>query len=81
MKTYESIMVADADKLVRLEIPVEEASRRYRVTVVVEPEELNGQDAAGRDEWPAGFFERTAGKWMGELVRAPQGAFEQRATL
>ena len=28
--------------------------------------------------WSVDFFERTAGVWQGELVREPQGEFEQR---
>jgi plasmid stability protein len=28
--------------------------------------------------WSAGFFERTAGAWQGDLVRAPQGEYEER---
>lgn len=32
--------------------------------------------------WPLGFFETTAGAWAGEeLVREPQGDFEQRLEL
>jgi plasmid stability protein len=28
--------------------------------------------------WSIDFFERTAGAWQGELVREPQGEYEQR---
>ncbi|GEM_PF-1360447 len=32
-----------------------------------------------QDEWPAGFFEATAGAWAGaRLVREPQGEYEER---
>lgn len=32
-----------------------------------------------QDEWPAGFFETTAGAWAGaRLVREPQGEYEER---
>jgi len=32
--------------------------------------------------WPAGFFEATAGAWVGDpLERAPQGAYETRLEL
>ncbi|MFP4394393.1 MAG: hypothetical protein ACLFTI_03935 [Anaerolineales bacterium] len=35
-----------------------------------------------QDEWPAGFFEATAGRWAGDpLVREPQGDYETRAEL
>ena len=80
MKTVEMIQDADADKVVRLAIPVEEADRPYRLIVLIEPAP-NGENDAGRDEWPPGFFERTAGKWVGELTRSPQGEYEQRASL
>jgi predicted transcriptional regulator len=31
--------------------------------------------------WPKGFFEQTAGAWIGELERPPQGEYEQRQEL
>ncbi len=35
-----------------------------------------------QDEWPAGFFEATAGAWTGApLVREPQGNYEERVLL
>jgi hypothetical protein len=80
MKTVELVQEADADKFVRLAIPVDEAARRYRLIVLIEPE-ANGASGEGLDEWPDGFFERTAGKWVGELVRQPQGDYEKRASL
>ena len=80
MKTVELIEDADADKILRLAIPVDEPSRRYRLTISIEPEaEATGAESA--DDWPAGFFERTAGRWQGELERQPQGDFENRASL
>jgi hypothetical protein len=72
MKTVEFVQEASADKLLHLTIPVDEADRRYRLTVFIEPD----SDDGGLDEWPPGFFERTAGKWVSELTRAPQGDFE-----
>ena len=80
MKTIELVQEADADKMVRLSIPVDEAARRYRLTVLIEPE-TDGEDAEGLAEWPPGFFERTAGRWAGELERAPQGEYERREPL
>jgi len=80
MRTVELVQEADADKVIRLQIPVDEAARRYRLIVLIEPE-VNGEDSEGSDEWPPGFFERTAGKWVGDLVRPPQGDYEQRAPL
>jgi hypothetical protein len=80
MKTVELFQNADADKMVRLAIPVDEAARSYRVIVQIEPA-ASGDTEGGLEQWPTGFFERTAGKWVGELDRAPQGEFQQRAPL
>ncbi len=34
-----------------------------------------------QDEWPVGFFEATAGKWVGEpLAREPMGEYEMPVT-
>jgi hypothetical protein len=32
-------------------------------------------------EWPAGYFERVTGAWLGDLERPPQGDFEVRQRL
>lgn len=31
--------------------------------------------------WPADFFEKTAGKWQGEVERPEQGSYEERDAL
>ena len=80
MKTIELIQEAGADKIVRVAIPVDEAARRYRLIVLIEPE-VNRDGGEGLNDWPPGFFERTAGKWVGELFRQPQGEYERRASL
>jgi hypothetical protein len=80
MKTIEFIEQADADKVVRVTIPVDEAARRYRLIVQIELDHI-GESGEGLDDWPPGFFERTAGTWIGDLALEPQGDFEQRATL
>jgi hypothetical protein len=72
MKTVELFQNADSDKFVRLAIPVDEAGRPYRVIVQIEPA-TSGDAEGGLEHWPAGFFERTAGKWVGELERARHG--------
>jgi len=79
MKTVELIREAGSDKIVHLAIPVDEAARRYRLIVLIEPD--SDDEGGGLDEWPPGFFERTAGKWVGELERAPQGEYERREQL
>jgi hypothetical protein len=82
MKTVELIQLADADKVVRLAIPVDDAARRYHVIVQIEPAASGtSTNEEGLAEWPAGFIDRTAGKWVGELERAPQGEYEQRESL
>lgn len=63
MKTLELVEQAGEDKVVRIAIPVDEAARRYRLIVQIEPEQ-NGDASEGLEDWPPGFFERTAGKWI-----------------
>jgi hypothetical protein len=79
MKTFEINEAAGADKMVRLAIPVDEANRRYRLVVLVEP--ANGEAVPPLHAWPDGFFEATAGKWVGDFERPPQGEFEKREEL
>jgi hypothetical protein len=82
MKTFETLQQAGADKMVRLAIPVEEANRRYKLVVLVEPASEEAANATPPVRaWPASFFENTAGKWVGELERPPQGEFEKREVL
>jgi hypothetical protein len=79
MKAFEMVEHADADKILRLAIPVDEANRSYHLVVLVEP----AADALKPPmrAWPPGFFEATAGKWVGDLERPPQGDFENRDQL
>jgi len=79
MKTFETVEHADADKILRLAIPVDEANRSYHLVVLVEPasDELKPPMRA----WPPGFFEATAGQWVGDLERPPQGEFEKREPM
>ncbi len=76
MKTVEFVQAADDDKMLRVTIPVDESSCRYRVIVRFEPEGVRASE-----DWPKGFFERTAGQWHGELERAPQGDYPEREEL
>lgn len=73
LKTLELHQQADTEGVVRLVIPLDRPQQHYRLIVVVEAE----SDAPKR-QWSEGFFERTYGKWHGELERAPQGEFEKR---
>jgi hypothetical protein len=79
MKTFEIVQRAGADKVVRLAIPVDEANRSYHLVVLVEPASNRRQPPEGA--WPPGFFEATAGQWVGDLERPPQGEFEKREEL
>jgi hypothetical protein len=79
MKTFETIARADADKTLRLTIPVEEANVSYHLVVLVEPATSVLEPPVRT--WPHGFFEATAGQWQGELERPPQGQFEKREEL
>jgi hypothetical protein len=79
MRTFETVEHADADKILRLAIPVEEANRPYHLVVLVEP--ASDERKPPVRAWPPGFFEATAGQWVGDLDRPPQGAFEKREPL
>jgi hypothetical protein len=79
MKTFEMVEHADADKMLRLAIPVDEANRSYHLVVLVEP--ASDEFKPPMRAWPPGFFEATAGKWVGDLERPPQGQFENREPL
>jgi hypothetical protein len=74
MTTFET--VAHADKTLRLAITVDEANRPYHLVVLVEPASNDRQPPVRA--WPPGFFEATAGRWVGDLERPPQGEFEKR---
>ena len=82
MTTYETHQLADDDKMVHLSVPVDEANRRYHLIVLMQPISENAASPAKpvRD-WPPGFFEATAGKWVGDFERPPQGEFESREEL
>ncbi|MSU79747.1 MAG: hypothetical protein EXS16_16865 [Gemmataceae bacterium] len=82
MTTYETLQVADAHKMVHLVVPVEEANRRYHFIVLMQPiSEKNALPEVPVRDWPPGFFEATAGKWVGDFERPPQGEFETREEL
>ena len=78
MKTLEFNERAGDDRLVRLNIPVDAPGERYHVVVHVEPiAPSHSKPEYLSDE----FIRETAGKWIGEFVRAPQGDYEQREKL
>ncbi len=79
MQTIELIEQSGEDKILRMNVPVAEPLGRYRVILMIEPE--SHRQRQEMDQWPTGFFERTAGKWIGELERPPQGEYEKRESL
>jgi hypothetical protein len=79
MKTFEMVQNAGADKVLRLAIPVDEPNRQYHLFVMVEEATTNNSPPC--HNWPPGFFENTAGKWIGDLERPAQGEFEKREQL
>ena len=82
MKTIEITQQAGDDKLLRLTVPVEVANMRYRMVIVVVPEEEPQLPEAKPSAWPPGFIERTYGSIQDEsFVRQPQGEYEQRQEL
>ena len=79
MQTIQVLQESGADKTLRFAIPVDEAGRRYRVVIVLAPEEAASPPTAG--SWPPGFIEQTAGAWQGELELDSEGPYEQREEL
>lgn len=63
-----------------IEIPKDLRSRRVEV-VFLELEQSEASGVVLNADWPEGLFERTSGAWQGELLREPQGEYEQRQEL
>ncbi len=55
--------------------------RRHVEVVFLELEDSESSGGAVGADWPVGLYERTAGTWQGELVREPQGEYEQRREI
>lgn len=82
MQRIQTIEDAGPDRMIRLEIPVGEANRRYQVTVELEPTTEDDQKVAPKPTWPPGFLNEMFGCLRDvDLVRDNQGAFEHRETL
>ncbi|HQU42108.1 MAG: hypothetical protein B7Z73_03505 [Planctomycetia bacterium 21-64-5] len=76
MHKVETIQQAGDDRMLHLAIPVDEAKRRYQVTVLVRPVPDASEPGSG---WPPGFFEQTAGSIQDEtFFRHEQGQLEER---
>ena len=78
MKTIELTQEVGPDKVLHLDIPVDEANRRYRMVIVLVPE-LSPATANEKDEWPPGYWESVYGSIQDEnFIRHPQGEYEER---
>lgn len=79
MTTVEFSEHAGPDKILRLNVPVNEADRTYHVIVLIQPQ-LAGSKM-GQSDWPPGFIESTAGAWQGEFPDIADLDYEQRLPL
>ena len=79
MKTLEFTERADDDRVVRLNIPVDEPGERYHVVVHVET--VDPTPAKDAEYLSDEFINETAGKWIGEFPRDSEGDYEVRESL
>lgn len=79
MQTLRTLGKANDDGVLHLDIPVGAANAEYEVVIVLQPRVVAEGNPRTPEElgWPPGFFEETAGRWQGDLVR-DQGKFEER---
>lgn len=77
MSTLEFREHAGSDGLVHLTVPVEQPECTYRIIVQIEAVPTS----PSTDEWPPGFIEATAGKWVGEFPEIADMPFEKRLPL
>ncbi len=70
------------DGILTLNVPIGMSEANREVKVVVETAETDAGDSAPqtRAEWSK-FVEETAGAWLGDLDRPPQGVLEVRDEL
>lgn len=73
MTTIDLTTRSGSDRVLRLDIPVEDGDREYRVTVLIEPAGIQPPDS-----WPEGFFESTFGRWKGDFAIDSEGEYEER---
>ncbi len=79
MTTVEFSKHAGPDKVLHLNVPVDEADRTYRVIVLIQPQLADS--AASHADWPPGFIESTAGAWQGDFPDIADLDYEQRLPL
>ena len=78
-KTIDLVQQAGEDGLLRVSVPVDEPGKRYHLIIHLEPEPPAPPEKGSG--WPAGFFEETAGKWIGEFPTDSEGDYEERLPL
>lgn len=81
MNTIKLHSRTDKDGILHLDIPSNRQNTELEVTVTLSPIESHGETPTDLG-WREGFFDRTAGAWVGEsLVREEQGEYPQREEL
>ena len=68
---------AGPDGVIHLSLPAE-PNRAYDVVVSVTPRVETDKPKASHRGWSKGFFEATAGKWVGEFPEEYEGDYEKR---
>jgi hypothetical protein len=79
MRTVDLTERAGEDGVLRFSIPVDKPGQEYHVVVLLDPGVAS--PAKPKQGWPAGFFEETAGQWIGEFPIDPEGDYEERLPL
>ena len=81
MQTVRMVVKTDADGKLHIDLPVGLAERELEVVLVWQPQPPAPVGSPESRGWPPGFFEQTAGRWVGEFDRMPQGEYEKREEL
>ncbi|HZL86959.1 MAG TPA: hypothetical protein VFB96_01170 [Pirellulaceae bacterium] len=68
---------AGPDGIIHLSLPAE-PNRSYDVVVSVTPRAEAERPRDSHRGWSEGFFEATAGKWVGEFPKDYEGDYEKR---
>lgn len=76
-ESYHLTETAGPDGVIHLSVPAE-PNRSYDVVVSVNPHSATDRPVTARRGWSEGFFEATAGKWVGEFPQEFEGDYEKR---